>query len=152
MQPGAIVLVKYENKFSKDRFRLARVFDVRKDSDGIVRTAWVGLRSLRRAVREPLDVCRAGLSFTELPVQRLVLILPPGDQPPEILEGMGNFPPMPGKGQARGQEEALEAPEEAARVQPGVREPVRVQVEPPAAEIRDLPLPQRQPRGRPRRN
>ena len=47
---GAIVLVKYEAKFGRDRFRLGRVLDVKVDGDGLVRTAWVGVRSLRRAV------------------------------------------------------------------------------------------------------
>merc|ERR1711867_368702 len=85
LEAGSIVLVRYESKYGKDRFRLARVVDVRRDEDGRVRTAWVGLRNLHRAVREEVDVCRAGLTMMELPVQRLVLILPPEEQPQEIL-------------------------------------------------------------------
>ena len=95
LEPGSIVLIKYEAKFGRDRFRLGRVFDVRRDRDGLVRTAWVGQRALRRAVREPLDVCRAGLTMRELPVQRLIMILPPQEQPAEVLEGLAGFPPMP---------------------------------------------------------
>merc|ERR1711867_266848 len=96
LRPGAIVLVRYEVKFGKDRYRLARVIDTRRDGNGLVRTAWVGMRCLRRAVREPADVCRAGLTMLELPVQRLVLLLPPEEQPEEILQGLQDFPPMPG--------------------------------------------------------
>ena len=146
---GAIVLVKYESKFGKDRFRLGRVVDVKVYQDRLVRTAWVGIRALRRVVREPLDVCRSGLSLRELPVQRLVLGLPPEEQPPEVLEGLAGFHSMPGKGGREAQAEA--GPEREAR---GL-EPVVVQVEPqPEEEIVDLPLPQRAPpaRGRPRRS
>ena len=148
MEWGAIILVKYENKFGKDRFRLGRVVDVRLDGDGLVRTAWVGLPALRRAVREPADVCRAGLTFKELPVQRLVLVLPAGEQPQEVMQGLAEMPPMP-----RGHDLEGEARPEPARAGRHL-EPVVVQVEPqPEEEIRDLPLPQRpaRARGRPRR-
>ena len=43
---GAIVLVRYEAKFSRDRFRLGRVLGLEKSRDGLVRTALVGLRNL----------------------------------------------------------------------------------------------------------
>ena len=145
---GSIVLVRYEAKFGRDKFRLGRVVDTRRDVDGLVRTAWVGLRSLRRAVREPSDVCRAGLTFTELPVQRLVLVLTPEEQPAELLEALQDFPPMPGKlqpgvgqrGDAQGGQDPPRAPV------PVVQQPD------PQEEILDLPMPQRQPRprGRPR--
>ena len=83
----------------------------------------------------------------ELPVQRLVLILPPGEQPQELLEGLKDFPPMPRGGQlqrARVREARGEDPE---------REAPAVVVQQPEAEdvIRDLPRPQRATRGRPRR-
>ena len=156
LEPGSVVLVKYESKFGKDRFRLGRVVDVRKDSDGLVRTAWVGLRSLRRAIREPLDVCRSGLTMTELPVQRLVLVLTPGEQPPELLEGLKDLPPMPGL-RREGPQPVGELDLGGGQVQPGRLQPAPVVVEHnpgPEEEILDLPLPQRAPRarGRPRRS
>ena len=128
--------------------------DVRKDGDGLVRTAWVGMRSLRRAIREPLDVCRSGLTMIELPVQRLVLILTPGEQPPELLEGLKDLPPMPGL--RRGGHQPV-GELEVGNEQPGRQQPAPVVVEhDPGAEeeIVDLPLPQRVPRarGRPRRS
>ena len=144
LEAGAIVLVRYESKYGKDRFRLARVVDVRRDEDGRVRTAWVGLRNLRRAVREEADVCREGLTMSELPIQRLVMILPPQEQPQEVLEGLRALPPMPGR---NAQAPARQQPGQAGRV---AQQPVRVQVPDPAEEVLDLPRPQR-PRGRPRR-
>ena len=95
LEAGSIVLVKYQAKFGKDRYRLARVLETREDEAGLVRTAWVGMRNLRRAVREEEDVCRAGLTFLELPVQRLVMVLPASEQPQEVLPQPGVFPPMP---------------------------------------------------------
>ena len=138
--PGSIVMVRYEAKFGKDRYRLGRVVETRKDTDGLVRTAWVGMRSLRRAVREPADVCRAGLQMVELPVQRLILILPPEEQPAELLQGLALFPPMPGRRGVQG-----EHPVQAAR--PVVPQPgVLVQQPDEGEEIVDLPRPQRAPR------
>ena len=161
LRPGSIVLVRYEVKFGKDRFQLGRVVDTRRDGDGLVRTAWVGLRSLRRAIREPSDVCRAGLTMMELPVQRLVLILPPEEQPAELLEGLDAFPPMPRGRQPRvpAQQDApgpgLQALAPEEELEPALPQAPAVVVQAPdqAEEIRDLPRPQRapRPRGRPRR-
>ena len=149
-------MVRYEVKFGKDQYRLARVVDTRRDGDGLVRTAWVGMRCLRRAVREPADVCRAGLTMVELPVQRLVLLLPPEEQPEELLEGLAAFPPMP---RGRIVERPLEQQDAEAESPPA--SPVRAVAPPPVAvqqpeaeaEILDIPRPQRvpRPRGRPRR-
>ena len=160
--PGSLVLVRYEAKFGKDRFRMGRVVDTRRDADGLVRTAWVGMRALRRAVREPADVCRAGLQMVELPVQRLILILPPDEQPAELLEGLALFPPMPG---TRGQpaqaarpmvqqqdpeEQIVDLPatgvlggeQPAQAIRPVVPQPgVQVQQPDPEEEIVDLPRP-----------
>ena len=128
---------------------------MRKDEDGLVRTAWVGLRNLRRAVREEGDVCRAGLVMSELPVQRLVLLLPPEEQPQEVLAGLADFPKMPAA--------QVVLPGRVPRLE-GARNPAvlprdsperplrRIAVEVPeqVEEMGDLPRPQR-PRGRPRR-
>ena len=149
LEAGAIVLVKYEQKFGKDRFRLGRVAQVRRDEDGLVRTAWVGLRNLRRAIREEADVCRAGLTMMELPVQRLVLILPPEEQPQEILAGLANFPRMPAAQVvlpgAQPVQEGVQPPQGQPR-----RPRLLVQVPQQTEEMGDLPRPQRA-RGRPRR-
>ena len=155
LQAGAIVLVRYQQKFGKDRYRLGRVAEVRKDEDGLVRTAWVGLRNLRRAVREEGDVCRAGLVMNELPVQRLVLLLPPEEQPQEILAGLANFPKMPAAHVVLpGREHRLEGARNLVGP-PGdsPERPLRrlaVAVPEQVEEMGDLPRPQR-PRGRPRR-
>ena len=145
-------MVKYQQKFGKDRFRLGRVVEVRRDEVGLVRTAWVGLRNLRRAIREEGDVCRAGLVMTELPVQRLVLILPPEEQPQEVLAGLANFPRMPaaqvvlpGNQAAQGAGQGQEEPREEQRLPR-----LTVQVPQETEEMGDLPRPQRA-RGRPRR-
>ena len=83
----------------------------------------------------------------ELPVQRLVLILPAEEQPQEVLAGLGGFPPMP-----RGRGLAPQAIVQIERGEPAdqPRQPLRVEVgEPAEGEILDLPrgLPQRE-RGR----
>ena len=78
LQVADIVLVKYCVKFGKDRFRLARVLELREDAHGVVRTVIIGLRNRRQAVREPPGSCKAGLTEMEAPVQRLILILLPG--------------------------------------------------------------------------
>ena len=132
-------MVKYEQKFGKDRFRLGRVANVRRGEDGLVRTAWVGLRALRRAIREPADVCRAGLTMVELPVQRLVLLLPADEQPQEVLQGLQEFPPMPGLTPP-----PVPALVDNQRVAPQVAQPgVTVQLGEEVEEIQDLPKPQR---------
>ena len=156
LEPGAIVLVQYAQKYGKDRYRLGRVVDVRRDQDNLVRTAWVGLRNLRRAIREEADVCRAGLAFVELPVQRLVMVLPPEEQPPEVLHRLAHFPKMPGKRQELPEDphppEVRLAGQEGEGLQPGRRQPprIQVQVQEQPEEMADLPRPQRA-RGRPRR-
>ena len=83
---GAVVLVQYSSRFAKDRYRLGRVLDLKKARDGMVRTVTVGLRNMSRAVAEAPEVNRAGLTRIDLPVQRLVIILPGRDQPKEVLE------------------------------------------------------------------
>ena len=83
---GDIVLVKYAAKFSKDRFRLARVLDLHPDVHGKVRTVTIGIRNRQRAARERRDVNKAGLVSMVVPVQRLVLVLPAGEQPVELVE------------------------------------------------------------------
>ena len=66
---GDIVLVKSEKKFSKAKFRLARVIRIHPDTHGHVRTVTVGMRNLRKAAREKASVCKARLSEQILPVQ-----------------------------------------------------------------------------------
>ena len=115
-----------------------------------MRTAWVGMRNLRRAVREEADVCRVGLSMVEMPVQRLVLILPPEEQPPEILAKLAEFPKMPVGVPVRREVSPAEHRVDQQRPAPQPAPAVQVEVQQPAEEIQDLPRPQRA-RGRPRR-
>ena len=86
LQLGDVVLVRYAAKYSADRYRLARVLDLHPDKHGVVRTVSVGLRNARKAGAARQDLNRAGLVVMQTPVQRLVLILPASEQPPEILE------------------------------------------------------------------
>ena len=51
-----------------------------------MRTVVVTLRNNTRGVREARDQCRAGLTTLELPVQRLVLLLPAKDHLPGVLD------------------------------------------------------------------
>ena len=90
--------------------------------------------------------------MTELPVQRLVLILPPEEQPQEVLAGLANFPRMPaaqvvlpGNQAAQGAGQGQVEPRE----EQGLPR-LTVQVPQEMEEMGDLPRPQRA-RGRPRR-
>ena len=112
----------------------------------------MGLRNLRRAVREEADVCRAGLIMSELPIQRLILILPPEEQPAEVLEGLKSFPKMPAAGVRLPGAPRQEQQPGRGDLQLGEVAPPRVQVQLPDQPevIVDAPRPQRA-RGRPRR-
>ena len=83
------MLIKYEQSLGSDRYRLGRIGEVHPDMHGKVRTVTVMTRDRRKASREKAGVCRAGLTQIQLPVQRLVVILPAGEawgeglQPPE---------------------------------------------------------------------
>ena len=88
LQVADIVLLKYCVKFGKDRFRLARVLELREDAHGVVRTVLIGVRNRRAAAREPPGECKAGLTEMEAPVQRLVLVLPAQEQPEEITRSL----------------------------------------------------------------
>ena len=80
-----IVLLKYTAKYSKDRFRLARILDLHPDVHGRVRTVTIGVRNNYRGARERRDVNTAGLVTMRVPVQRLILILPASEQPEELV-------------------------------------------------------------------
>ena len=123
---GDIVLVQYRQKFAKDRWRLGRVLGLTEGRDGLVRSAQVGLRNLRRGAREPTGVCKAGLTLLTLPVQRLAVVLPADQQPQEIIrelkekleqEALGQ-PANPGDHAAQ-QEPSLPTPQVQVRVQEG---------------------------------
>ena len=77
---GDIVLVQYSQKFSKHKFRLARILELHPDACGRVRTVTAGLRDRHKAVGEAWDECKSGLSPMRLPVQRLVMVLPMAEQ------------------------------------------------------------------------
>ena len=127
---------------------MGKIEETHPDIHGNVRTVTVLTRDRKKAVRERKDVCKAGLAMVELPVQRLVLILPPEEQPAELLQGLTGFPPMPGaklRGDPQGGPEARQETQAAP--------PVRVERPEGIEEMVDLPRPQRvpRPRGRPRR-
>ena len=86
---GAIVLVQYSSRYSKDRYRLGRVLGIEASRDGLTRTVKVGLRNLHKAAGEHPLQNKAGLTVISLPVQRLVVVLPGREQPPAVLEGLG---------------------------------------------------------------
>ena len=93
LQEGDIVLLRYQAKFSRQKYRLARVTALHPDGCGRVRTVTVGLRNRAKAVGEAPEECRAGLTSLKVPVQRLVVILPweeqgdaTADQPQEEQE------------------------------------------------------------------
>ena len=76
---GDIVLLRYEAKFLKDRYRLARVTNVHPDNSGVVRTVTVGIRPRDR--REELLPYKAKpLVQFAVGIQRLVVILPMEEQ------------------------------------------------------------------------
>ena len=75
---GDIVLLKYDSKVSKGRYRLARVTQVHPDSVGRVRTVTVGMRP-RQAKEKPLPY-KPKITEFEVGVQRLVVILPIEEQ------------------------------------------------------------------------
>ena len=114
---GAIVLVQYSAKFARDRYRLGRVLKLERSRDGLVRTMRVGLRNQHRGAAETPLQNRAGLTVMSLPVQRLVVILPGSEQPPELLEELRQL------------EEVRETP-----VVPMPRGPLRVAVRDAAEE------------------
>ena len=76
---GDIVLLKYEAKFSKDRYRLAKVVRIHPDAAGVVRTVTVGMRP-RHVGDKVLPYKPKPLYEFEVAVQRLVVILPKEEQ------------------------------------------------------------------------
>ena len=89
LSPGDVVLVKYEAKYGKPSYRLAKILVTKKDSDGLVRTVRVGMRP--RDAREPnLPYKSKNLFEVEMPIQRLCLLVPVEDVPlAENHEGSG---------------------------------------------------------------
>ena len=79
LEVGDIVLLRYEAKFSKDRYRLAKVQRVHPDASGVVRTVTVGMRP-RDARDRTLPYRSRPLLEFEVAVQRLVVILPKEEQ------------------------------------------------------------------------
>ena len=80
MQEGDVVLLQYESKVSKGRYRLARIVKVHPDRSGVVRTVTVQLRP--KLAKEKATPYKAK-KMTEFPVavQRLVVIVPREEQP-----------------------------------------------------------------------
>ena len=79
VQEGDVVLLRYDSKVSKARYRLARVVQAHPDKCGVVRTVTIKLRP--RHIREKVLPYKAK-QMTEFPVgvQRLVVIVPVEEQ------------------------------------------------------------------------
>ena len=95
LQVGDIVLLSYAAKFSRDKFRLARVMRLLPDSCGNMRTVVIGLRNRARGSREASEACLAGLTEMTVAVQRLVLILPRDEQTPDNVMEQAQTPTEP---------------------------------------------------------
>ena len=81
MCAGDIVLVEYKTKSFPGTYRLGRVKDVIVDADGLVRTCTVVYKLIRSSAATLKDI-RKDITTKEiqLPVQRLILILPVEEQ------------------------------------------------------------------------
>ena len=75
-----IVLLKYDSKMSKHRYRLARIEEVYPDHHGRVRTVKIAVRDLRGAQTEPHSRCNTRKDTMLVGVQRLVTLLPREEQ------------------------------------------------------------------------
>ena len=75
-----VVLLRYDSKVSRARYRLARVAETHPDQHGVVRTVTVALRDRVGVHNEPLDVCRTELQYLRIGIQRLHVILPAEEQ------------------------------------------------------------------------
>ena len=73
---GDIVMLRYEQKFGKDRYRLAKVTKIHPDKHKQVRTVTISLRDHKKANREPPNQVRTPQVEMVVGVQRLVVILP----------------------------------------------------------------------------
>ena len=80
VQKGDIVMVKSEHKYAKDRYKLGRVMETHPDTHDVVRTVSVGARNNHKGAREKTLQCKAGLSISLVPVQKIVIILPSNEQ------------------------------------------------------------------------
>ena len=106
------MLVRYPSKVGSDNFRLGRVVQLHPDAHGVTRTVTLWLRNRVAGARERSAECAAGVTPLVAPVQRLVMILPAQEQPPELISelkdslGRGE---LPGEvGEAEGGEEQLD--------------------------------------------
>ena len=80
LEVGDIMLLKYEKALGSSKYRLARISQVHPDKHGKVRTVTIRLRNLRKARAESATNNRAGTTEMIVAVQRLVVILPIGEE------------------------------------------------------------------------
>ena len=80
LKEGDIVLLRYDQKFGEDKFRLGRVLAVHPDPHGVVRTVTVGVRDRRGKKTEQWNRCKSKLAELVVGIQRLVVILPVEEQ------------------------------------------------------------------------
>ena len=69
LQVGDVVLLGYDAKFAKSKYRLAKIAKLHPDACGLVRTVSVVLRNRHKAVGESRLRCTAGLQEMIVPVQ-----------------------------------------------------------------------------------
>ena len=76
IEPGDVVLIEYKSKTAPGTYRLGRVSDVEKDSDGLVRTCTVQYKLVKPITKDNKNTVEDVTSKEiRVPVQRLVLIL-----------------------------------------------------------------------------
>ena len=79
LSQGDIVMLKNDKKVGKAEYRLARVMEVMRDTEGMVRTVELGMRRRRGGRSERPQDCKQGLERVPMAVQRLVLLQPAGE-------------------------------------------------------------------------
>ena len=108
---GDIVLLQYDAKVSRERYRLAKVADTHPDNCGVVRTVTVVLRP-RHAREKALPYKSKELTEFPVTVQRLVVIVPVEEQQ-QLTDDIVTLPEQELKEiESRGEDEGNVAPTE----------------------------------------
>ena len=76
LQIGDIVMLRYDQKLGKDKYRLAKVVETDPDNEGHVRTVTITLRDLKKTRKEKPNESNTPPAEMTVGVQRLVVLLP----------------------------------------------------------------------------